>query len=453
MSTKSKSGFTLLEILLVVGIIAILTAIVIIAINPSNSLAKTRDLQRKIGIAEINKALTQYYIDKGQYPPSLTTSVKGICVTGSATSGVSCTGQTDLSPLVPNYLAAIPTDPTGLGYQAGVNGSSRVIIIANLTETAPTPIAIGTTTSPSDTSPTIDAGSGTPSDPYQISNWSQLNHVRDNLGSSYVLTTSLSASSFGYSGIGNNFAPLGNGGAAFYGSFNGNGNTISDVTINLPATDYVGFFGAIVSGASVSNLRLTNLSVNGYRYVGGLAGYSQNGIISNCYTQGTVSGGYEVGGILGRNYAGTVSSSFSSANVVGTSYGGASTFLGGLVGDNYGYSTLSQISNCYSTGSVTAYDSSKNGIGGFSNNFGSNASISNSYSTGNVNGAPAGVGGFVAYNTGTVTGSYWDTITSGQSSSAGGTGTTTAGMKTASTYSGWSGSIWNLVNGSYPTLK
>lgn len=52
-----KSGFTLLEILLVIGIIAVLAAIVIIAINPSKMLARARDTERKVDIAEVNKAL------------------------------------------------------------------------------------------------------------------------------------------------------------------------------------------------------------------------------------------------------------------------------------------------------------------------------------------------------------------------------------------------------------
>ena len=55
-----KKGFTLLEILLVVGIIAILSGIVIIAINPARQLANVRDAQRKLALSEINSALAQY---------------------------------------------------------------------------------------------------------------------------------------------------------------------------------------------------------------------------------------------------------------------------------------------------------------------------------------------------------------------------------------------------------
>jgi prepilin-type N-terminal cleavage/methylation domain-containing protein len=60
---NKKLGFTLLEILLVVGIISLLAGIVIIAINPGKQLATVRNTERKSDIKQINSALTQYYID------------------------------------------------------------------------------------------------------------------------------------------------------------------------------------------------------------------------------------------------------------------------------------------------------------------------------------------------------------------------------------------------------
>ena len=80
------------------------------------------------------------------------------------------------------------------------------------------------------------------------------------------------------------------------------------------------------------------------------------------------------------------------------------------------------------------------------------------YSTGAVNGTvsyPGGLIGFEYY--GTVTGSFWDMLTSGQTSSAGGTGRTTAQMKTQSTFSsaGWDFiNIWSILEGlDYPRLR
>jgi prepilin-type N-terminal cleavage/methylation domain-containing protein len=121
---KQKSGFTLLEILLVIGIIAILAGIVIVAINPSKQLATVRNTQRKSDIKQVANAITQFYIDKSYYPASTTlstTTLKEICNTGSvsatttAVTGVTCAslGLINLSELVPTYITAIPTDPTG----------------------------------------------------------------------------------------------------------------------------------------------------------------------------------------------------------------------------------------------------------------------------------------------------------------------------------------------------
>ena len=138
---QKKKGFTLLEILLVVGIIAILAGIVIIAINPSKQLATVRNTQRVSDLKQLNNAITQYYIDKGTYPASTTlstTTLTEICNTGSASAtttsiyGTPCGTLTNLSELVPVYLTAIPADPSststsGDGYKVIKNTSSNQI--------------------------------------------------------------------------------------------------------------------------------------------------------------------------------------------------------------------------------------------------------------------------------------------------------------------------------------
>ena len=120
---KRSGGFTLLEILLVVGIIAVLAGIVIIAINPTRQLATVRNTERKSDLKQINSAIQQFYIDHSFYPASTTdyvTSLVEICDTGSRpgpqTDGadpVTCTDLVDLSELVPVYVTAIPVDPSG----------------------------------------------------------------------------------------------------------------------------------------------------------------------------------------------------------------------------------------------------------------------------------------------------------------------------------------------------
>lgn len=107
---SQKKGFTLVEVLLVIAIIAILAAIVIIAINPARQLAQANNAQRRVNINTILNATNQYMIDnRGRIPTSITNTSTEICPTGNVSS--TCI---DLSVLTNNeiYLSSIPTDPT-----------------------------------------------------------------------------------------------------------------------------------------------------------------------------------------------------------------------------------------------------------------------------------------------------------------------------------------------------
>ena len=100
-------GFTLLEVLLVIAIIGILTAIVIVALNPNKQLADARNAQRKSDVNTILNAVYQYDIDHSSMPSTVTTSLKEICRDAGA-----CNGFVDLfSTLVPKYVVALPVDP------------------------------------------------------------------------------------------------------------------------------------------------------------------------------------------------------------------------------------------------------------------------------------------------------------------------------------------------------
>jgi len=134
---KLNFGFTLLEILLVIGIIAILAGIVIMAINPGRQLAFARNAERKSDLKQINNALQQYYIDHREYPPTLLGDLTEICDTGSSASSSAITTFCDdallinLSVLVPTYLTAIPRDPQATttahaGYQVKKHSSGKI---------------------------------------------------------------------------------------------------------------------------------------------------------------------------------------------------------------------------------------------------------------------------------------------------------------------------------------
>jgi hypothetical protein len=121
--------------------------------------------------------------------------------------------------------------------------------------------------------------------------------------------------------------------------------------------------------------------------------------------------------------------------------------VGGLVGDFAG-----TIEDAYATGSVTEYS---NGaiIGGLVG-YGA-GSITNAYSSGAVTGT-TDTGGLVGMDVGgTFTNVYWDTQTSGEATSAAGTGLTSAQMQVQGNFSGWDFTagtgVW-LMPGSGPPL-
>ena len=128
--------------------------------------------------------------------------------------------------------------------------------------------------------------------------------------------------------------------------------------------------------------------------------------MSNSYCSGNVTGENVIGGFMADN-GGTVSNSYSSGNVAGDRH------VGGLVARNF-----DTITNSYSTGSVSGNED---------------------------------VGGLVGENDhGTVSNSFWDTETSGQATSAGGTGKTTAEMQDVSTFSG---AGWDIIGVADPVTR
>lgn len=138
---KPQAGFTLLEVLLVVGIIGILAGIVIFAINPNKQLGDTRNSQRRADVNTILSAVYQFAIDNSGIPASITTTETEICKTGITP----CTGLIDLSVLTTNgrYLVAMPIDPNGgstngTGYRILKDANNRVTIKAPSAENSAT---------------------------------------------------------------------------------------------------------------------------------------------------------------------------------------------------------------------------------------------------------------------------------------------------------------------------
>ena len=140
---KRTAGFTLIEILVVIGIISILATIVIIAINPAKQFAQARNTQRQSNINSILNAVGQHTADnKGVFAggtPACPTTAPGNLAVSTATSsifnGAAGAGDADLSCLTPTYIPSFPTDPTAAsgndtGYDVSVDAVGRVTICA-----------------------------------------------------------------------------------------------------------------------------------------------------------------------------------------------------------------------------------------------------------------------------------------------------------------------------------
>ncbi|MDD3456858.1 GLUG motif-containing protein [Sphaerochaeta sp.] len=213
--------------------------------------------------------------------------------------------------------------------------------------------------------------------------------------------------------IGDNWIPLGNTTLPFRGTFDGNGHTISNLRINRPTDDYVGFFGAqsgVISGV-IRDVQLVNVQICGKSDVGSLAGFS-SGAIDNCHSAGTVSGNYQyVGGLLGG-----VSGSVDNCSFTG-SVSGLSNWVGGLVGASTGSishsSASGSVEGTYSTGGLVgrtvATSGSINycysqmnvhglwGVGGLVGHAYGGSWIEYCYATGSVNGIEDYIGGLVGH--------------------------------------------------------
>ena len=137
-------GFTLIEILVVVALIAILAAVTIVAINPGKNFADTRNATRSADVTAILNGVTQYTSEEGHTLAQLGTMVA--CDPGPATEIGGGAGQVDLDlNLVDEYLVAIPIDPQdtggyidGSGYTICETGTGRVQIDAPTAENGKT---------------------------------------------------------------------------------------------------------------------------------------------------------------------------------------------------------------------------------------------------------------------------------------------------------------------------
>ena len=232
------------------------------------------------------------------------------------------------------------------------------------------------------------------------------------------------------------WTPIGTSSYAYYGTFDGNGHTISGLYTNV-TTNYVGLFGYI-NNPTIKNVGLVDSYFKGYQYVAGIAGYvngsaqitncynaatvysnyngddyvggicgfmnNSSALIDSCYNIGYVSGYYTVvGGICGYQSYGKITNSYNAGKVYAN--GVNSTTNSATAGGIVGYMTnTASIANCYNTGDVEAYGYYAGGIVGYT--YSSSNQVTNCYNLGSVN-ANQYAGGIIGYQRyGTVTNSF-----------------------------------------------
>ena len=201
----------------------------------------------------------------------------------------------------------------------------------------------------------------------------------------------------------------------FSGRYNGDGHIVAGIFTPAGKSggySYQGLFGYVygyssTDRATISNVGMIDSFVQGHYTIGGVVGYvGGNSTVTNCYNTGSVSGGENVGGVVG--YMEYSYGSVAVTNCYNTGSVKGSTPVGGIVGYAGSNST---IKNCYNTGLVSGSAT----IGGVVGSASSNSTIKNCYNTGSVEGGNyynyGGVVGYAdsstvtnCYNTGSVSG-------------------------------------------------
>ena len=239
------------------------------------------------------------------------------------------------------------------------------------------------------------------------------------------------------------WTPIGNSSNPYIGTFDGDNHAISGLTIDQSGTQYVGLIGYIGLGGAVKNLKLTNVNVSGNMSVGAVAGWSK-GTISGCSVSGNIKGSQCVGGVAGNTNGGNVTDCSVESMVIGT---GEFSKAGGIIGiaDNThvtechslaiveGISLVggivgmgmngSNITACYATGEVKAtIASGEANAGGVVGRITNYATVTACYATGNVTATQGNNAGGVAGSScgGTITACYHATGTVSGSARVGG---------------------------------
>lgn len=234
-------------------------------------------------------------------------------------------------------------------------------------------------------------GNGTEDDPWRIENAEQLAYLAQqvNNGTNYEKKHFRLVSDLDLRG--KEWTPIGTYSKPFWGGFDGDGHTITGMTITGDR-DFVGLFGAChnftVPSSYIKNVTVKWANISGHSFVGAIAGEGAN--ISDCYSiENTIYATRCVGGVCG-SLTGSISGCYNSSSVKGN------YAAGGIMGTaSYnGRTTVGVVQYCYNIGAVTV--SQQDGfVGGIISASANRYNISNCLNCGKITGNGKNVGGIV----------------------------------------------------------
>ncbi len=166
-------------------------------------------------------------------------------------------------------------------------------------------------------------GEGTTAAPFEIPDEDRMNRIVYALTGNFKLTGDFNQSSAATSTV------------VFNGTLDGNGKTITGLTINSTA-DKSGLFAETGPNAVIKDLILKNVNIAGQNNTASIAGINR-GAISNITVSGNVTGGVNVAGIAGNNYGSIASSVVTALNIKGLNNIGSlagATNAGSVQGSN-----------------------------------------------------------------------------------------------------------------------